>query len=525
MVKECTEQDRPALLAYLKQEPVYNTFMLADIEDFGFDETFQTVYMDIEQGECQGVYLCFYNNLILYSKDGNINISFLEQLFSLYIPDVVMGKIEDVRIAQRILFDYRLEARGMYLFHDAGCLTEGNAEIQEASEKDVDDIFAFLQSIPELKNLYKSKQMIEDRIHKNCGIHYLIRENGRIIAHANSTAECEDTVMIGGVAVEPGHQGRKLASQVVSVLCRKILEKGKLPCLFCSRKEEHNLYYRIGFRYIGEWATLAQMPNKSQEQDEVGEESGKGQEETGEVRKRRETPGPMGRLPSYIPVYNQLYSDIVSGIYEKGSLLPSETVLSEKYHVSRNTLRQALTILTQDGYIYKHQGKGTYVSYDKDKKCKEKIYNFLLEDALEDIVHISMDYNFGLPTQIAREKLGLSVKEEVLASNNVYESETGPIGQSFLQIPVSILTECQVDLNSEEALLEFMDWNIYRKAVEAEVSIQLMEADEQVTPYLGVEPETPVLHIEQLLYDRENRAIGRIKYYFLSGKYQIQYRL
>lgn len=525
MVKECTEQDRPALLAYLKQEPVYNTFMLADIEEFGFDEKFQTVYMDMEQGECRGVYLCFYNNLILYSKDGSMNISFLEQLFSWYIPDVVMGKIEDVRIAQRILFDYRLEARGMYLCHDADCLTEENAEIQQASEEDVDDIFAFLQSIPELRNLYKSKQMIADRIHKNSGIHYLIRENGRIIAHGNSTAECEDTIMIGGVAVEPNHRDRKLGSQVVSTLCRKILEKGKLPCLFCSRQEEHNLYYQIGFRYVGEWATLAEMTGSPQKQDEVEEECVKEQEDTGEVNGAKESSAAKSRLPSYIPVYNQLYSDIVSGVYEKGSLLPSEIVLSEKYCVSRNTLRQALTILTQDGYIYKHQGKGTYVSYDKDKRCKEKIYNFLLDDALEDIVHISMDYNFGLPTQIARKKLGLEGEEEVLASNNVYESENGPIGQSFLQIPVRILNECQVDLDSEEALLEFMDWSIYRKAAEAEISIQLMEADEQVIPYLGVEPETPVLHIEQLLYDRENRAIGRIKYYFRSGKYQIQYRL
>lgn len=497
MVKECGSQDRPALLAYLKQEPVYNTFMLADIADFGFDEKFQTVYMDVEGEECHGVYLCFYQNLILYSKNGKINISFLRQLLSEYIPDVVMGKIKDVKAVQRILPDYRLEARGMYLLCDPGSLLEENIGIQQATGEDVDDIFAFLQSIPEMRSLYASKQMIEDRIRRNCGTHYLIRENGRIIAHANSTAECEETTMIGGVAVEPEARGKKLASQVVSALCRQILAKGKLPCLFCSRGEEHNFYYQIGFRYMGEWATLTS----------------------------EEDSGTKGRLPSYIPAYNQIYSDIVSGIYENGSRLPSETVLSEKYGISRNTLRQALTILTQDGYIHKHQGKGTYVSYGKGKRCKRKIYNYLSEDALEDIVHISMDCNFGPPTRIAREKLGLSEAEEVLASNNVYESENGPIGQSFLQIPVEILTKWRVDLDSEEALLKFMDQDIYRKAENAQVNIQVIEADEQVIPYLGVKPKTPLLHIEQLLYEEGSRAIARIKYYFRLGKYQIQYRL
>ncbi|MGC4018505.1 MAG: GNAT family N-acetyltransferase [Muricomes sp.] len=519
MVKECTEQDRAALMAYLKQEPVYNTFMLADIEDFGFNEKFQTVYMDVEQGECLGVYLCFYNSLILYSKDGNMNIPFLEQLFSWYIPDVVMGKIENVRMVQRVLPDYHIEARGLYLFKDADCLVQENPEIRQASGEDIDDIFAFLQSIPELRSLYRSKQMIADRIHNNNGIHCLIRENGKIIAHANSTAECEETVMIGGVAVAPGYRGRGLASQIVSALCRQILAKEKRPCLFCSQEEAHNLYYNIGFRRAGDWGTLTELPAQQPEEEEIKKE------ESQKENVRAEKSETKVRLPSYIPVYNQLYSDIISGVYEKGSMLPSETVLAEKYCVSRNTLRQALTILTQDGHIYKHQGKGTYVSYDKDKKSKEKIYNFLLEDALEDIVHISMDFNIGQPTQIARQKLGLSEGEEVLASNNVYKSEDGPIGQSFLQIPVSILEESGVDMESQEDLLEFMDWNIYRKAVEADVSIQIVEADEQVIPYLEVEEGTSLLHIEQVLYDWENRAIGRIKYYFRSGKYQIQYRL
>ncbi len=497
MVKVCGAQDRPALLAYLKQEPVYNTFMLADIADFGFDEKFQTVYMDVEEGVCRGVYLCFYQNLLLYSKDGEVNLPFLKQLLTDYVPDVVMGRIKNVKAVQQIISDYRLEARGLYLLCEPDSLAEDPAEIQQASVEDVDDIFAFLQSIPELRSLYASKQMIEDRISRNCGIHYLIRENGRIIAHANSTAECEETTMIGGVAVEPLARGKKLASQVVSALCRQILANGKLPCLFCSREEDHNLYTRIGFRYVGEWATLT-----------TEKES-----------------GAKSRLPSYIPAYNQIYSDIVSGIYEKGSRLPSETVLSEKYSISRNTLRQALAILTQDGYIHKHQGKGTYVSYDTEKKRKWKIYNFLSEDALEDIVHISMNYNFGPPTRIACEKLGLSEVDEVLASNNVYESKSGPIGQSFLQIPVEILIKWHVDLSSEQALLEFMDQDIYRKAENAQVSIQVIEADEQVIPFLGVKPKAPLLHIEQLLYDDGKRAIGRIKYYFRLGKYQIQYRL
>ena len=59
------------------------------------------------------------------------------------------------------------------------------------------------------------------------------------------------------------------------------------------------------------------------------------------------------KIPSYVSIYNQIYSDIVDGVYKNGSQLPSEPVLAEKYGVSRNTLRQALTILNEDHLIAK----------------------------------------------------------------------------------------------------------------------------------------------------------------------------
>ncbi len=515
MVRECTEKDKEQLLAYLKEEAVYNTFLLADIEDFGFEETFQTVYMDEEQGEIKGVYLCFYQNFLLYCRENEVNISFLEQLFSNYEPDVVMGKTQTVQIVQRILTEHVLESRGLYLFSDPSCLETDNSEIYAAGPEDVDDIFAFLQSIDELRHLYTSKQMIADRIEKNCGVHYIIRKNGEIIAHANSAAQCEATTMIGGVSTAPDERGKGLGGQVVSRLCRDILAKGKTPCLFSVQGEEHNLYHRIGFQKIGEWGTLTKAVK------DVQETVKKEQEKDLETEKKKTQKKGM---PSYIPIYNQLYEDIVSGTYEKGSLLPSEHILAEKYHVSRNTLRQALTILNQDGYIYKKQGKGTFVSYDSEKKEKDKIYNFLSEDALESITHIDIDYNFGLPTKIAQIKLQLADGEEVLASNNVYVGENGPIGQSFLQIPIAILKENQIDVESEEQLLEFMNKGVYGLASETEMSVQIMEADEQVVPFLEIDEKTPLLHFEQLLFDKKQKPYARIKYYFRSGKYQIQCR-
>lgn len=60
-------------------------------------------------------------------------------------------------------------------------------------------------------------------------------------------------------------------------------------------------------------------------------------------------------------IYDDLAGEIISGNMEVGSYLPSEPQLSEHYQVSRETIRKALNLLTQEGMIQKIRGKGSLV--------------------------------------------------------------------------------------------------------------------------------------------------------------------
>ena len=66
--------------------------------------------------------------------------------------------------------------------------------------------------------------------------------------------------------------------------------------------------------------------------------------------------------PKYFSLMEQLKNDIVSGAIRPGEKLPSENELSQKYFLSRHTVRKALGILEQDGYVEAFHGKGTYCS-------------------------------------------------------------------------------------------------------------------------------------------------------------------
>lgn len=59
MVERCTSKDEKKLLDFLGKEAVFNTFLLADIGNYGFDQEFQTVYADRDGEVVRNVYLRF----------------------------------------------------------------------------------------------------------------------------------------------------------------------------------------------------------------------------------------------------------------------------------------------------------------------------------------------------------------------------------------------------------------------------------------------------------------------------------
>src|SRR6478609_494944 len=63
----------------------------------------------------------------------------------------------------------------------------------------------------------------------------------------------------------------------------------------------------------------------------------------------------------FIRIYEDIAGRIRNGDIEAGTLLQSELDLSERYQTSRETIRKALKMLYEEGYIQKIQGKGSIV--------------------------------------------------------------------------------------------------------------------------------------------------------------------
>src|SRR5918911_3838227 len=66
-------------------------------------------------------------------------------------------------------------------------------------------------------------------------------------------------------------------------------------------------------------------------------------------------------VPLYYQLKEVLRQQIHAGHLAPHSAIPSEPELVARYHVSRATVRQALTELVHEGLLYRQHGKGTFV--------------------------------------------------------------------------------------------------------------------------------------------------------------------
>ncbi len=72
--------------------------------------------------------------------------------------------------------------------------------------------------------------------------------------------------------------------------------------------------------------------------------------------------------PKYKAVADELRRQIANGAYSDGQALMTEVEMKDHFGVSRQTVRQAISLLEEDGLVLRRRGSGTYVTHRPRKR-------------------------------------------------------------------------------------------------------------------------------------------------------------
>jgi GntR family transcriptional regulator len=240
----------------------------------------------------------------------------------------------------------------------------------------------------------------------------------------------------------------------------------------------------------------------------------------------------MIKKDSPIPIYYQL-EEIIKDLIEKGELkpgdsLPAEREYAEKFQISRMTVRQAFTQLVNDGYLYRIQGKGTFVAERKPK----------IEQALQGLTSFTEDmkargmnpgsqlvqFEIIPATSLIANQLGIQeygpvyeIKRIRLADDVPMALETNYISANFIKG----LTEKIVN----QSLYSYIENQLNLRIDHASQVIESSVADELEAEYLNIQPGAPVMLIQRNTFLKDGTPVEFVKSTYRADRYKFMIQM
>lgn len=248
-MKLCHSEDQNRLMSYLNKNAAMNLFFIGDIENFGFDNDFQKVYMDEDEEGIHAVYLVYRGNLCMMSYEQKVDQAFADSLVEKY-------KIKCINAEESLMQKYSFP---LYTERDDCFFAKMEKENMMCDTSLVQRLEADdAKEIAELDDkIFHSKPTVEE-IQTNFAAHaarsYGIKADGKLVSIASSTAECSALAMIVGVCTDAEYRDRHYASACITKLANDLIHEGKTLCLFYNKPNAARIYKALGFVDIGRWS-------------------------------------------------------------------------------------------------------------------------------------------------------------------------------------------------------------------------------------------------------------------------------
>lgn len=173
------------------------------------------------------------------------------------------------------------------------------------------------------------------------------------------------------------------------------------------------------------------------------------------------------KKPLFTFVYDKLYKLITDGTFPPNSQLPSEPELAKLFDVSRMTLRQALSLLRDDGLINNVHGKGNFITkthHVQQAAGLEVLGNPLYKcHTMKTIDHVDLTYRMEVTSDYSREVLERDT-DAVVICERWYHSGTYTVAYALSMMAFDAVKKLNIDLGDEDQLLDMLETGIYEHA-------------------------------------------------------------
>ncbi len=228
-----------------------------------------------------------------------------------------------------------------------------------------------------------------------------------------------------------------------------------------------------------------------------------------------------------VPKYHQLYEILRQRIGEEWQpheSIPSERELENLYNVSRTTVRQALNLLVNEGYLYREHGRGTFVARPKLQHSLHLLTSFTDDMRMRGLrpgQQLLSIEQVEPPTRI-RQQLDLpSTVQEVMKIERLRLGDDEPIGLHTAFLPLSPEQSITAEeLDASGSLYELLESKFNLLLAEADETLEATIAEEHEAELLRIPVGSPLLLIERTTWAQTRRPMEVVKMLYRADRYR-----
>ena len=230
---------------------------------------------------------------------------------------------------------------------------------------------------------------------------------------------------------------------------------------------------------------------------------------------------------SKLPYYQQLYEILLDKIqrreWQPGDMIPPESELIEHYQVSRNTVRQVLDKLVNDGLIYRQRGRGSFVAHPTLEQSMTRIVSFT-EDMRQrgftpETEVISADL-MPADEEIANQ-LQIPISEQLVCIRRLRMADGEPmsIEESYL-----IHEYCPDVLEhdyAQQPLREVLETEYGIRIASAKQVIQAIQSPPDLAQLLDITSGAALLLISRVSFSQGRIPVEYLRIYYRADRYSL----
>lgn len=226
-------------------------------------------------------------------------------------------------------------------------------------------------------------------------------------------------------------------------------------------------------------------------------------------------------LALYLQLARIVERDIVTGVYPPGAQLPTESDFIKRYGISRITVRQAFEFLVRRDLVVRQQGKGSFVKAPQSRHDLHELrgpYHDLIARGIDPETRLLSFAAVTPPERIDR-TLALG-GAQAMRLERLYLAQERPfaLARAWFTMEAAAITPAQAAHHRSYEILESL---LGLTIARVDLCIRARTAGAELTEVIGVAAEDPLLVVERVSFDPDDRPIEFAQFHVDAAEYDL----